>query len=134
MIWSHLQQTLRVDQNVLLVLSIVLSTGKQFSAGSDSDLGLSLDTADTCIVHKQTNGDCATTKTDLTEGTKTTETPRRVSKREGTTSSTWVDRQTCLHFLILCVSSQHSPPNTVTRLSQNSIGHGVVGVNMVVMG
>ena len=33
---------------------------------ADSDLGLSLDT-DTCIVHKQTNKDCATTKTDLTE-------------------------------------------------------------------
>ena len=30
--------------------------------------------------------DCATTKTDLTEGRKATKTPRRVSKREGTSS------------------------------------------------
>ena len=52
---------------------------------------------------------------------------------EGTTSSTWAHRQTWLHFSISCVSSQHSP-NTVTRLSHNSIGHGVVGVNMVVTG
>ena len=42
---------------------------------------LSLDTTDTCIVHKQTNKDWATTKTDLTDGRKTTKTPRRVSKR-----------------------------------------------------
>ena len=30
----------------------------------------------------------------------------------------------------VCVSSQHSP-NTVARLSHNSMGHGLVGVNMV---
>ena len=41
---------------------------------------LSLDTTDACIVHQQPNKDCATTKTDLTEGRKTTKTPRRVSK------------------------------------------------------
>ena len=35
--------------------------------------------------------------------------------------------------LDLCVLSQNSP-NTVTRLSHNSIGHGVVGVTMVVKG
>ena len=44
-----------------------------------------------------------------------------------------VGRQTNLITLLdLCVSSQHSP-NTVARLSQNSKGHGVVGLNMVVM-
>ena len=37
--------------------------------GADYDLGLSLHTTDTCIVHKQTK-DCATTKTDLTDGRK----------------------------------------------------------------
>ena len=51
---------------------------------------------------------------------------------EGTTSSTWANRQTWLHF-DLCESSQYSP-NTFTRLSHNSTGHGVVGVNMVVVG
>ena len=61
--------------------------------GSDK-LSWGLDTTDTCIVHKQTIHDCATTNTDLREGRKTTKTPRRVSKREGTTSSTWIDRQT----------------------------------------
>ena len=46
----------------------------------------------------------------------------RACKREGKTSSTWAN-----------VSSKHSP-NTVARLSHNSIDHGVVGVNMVVTG
>ena len=36
-------------------------------------------------------------------------------------------------LLDLCVSSQQSP-NTVTRLSHNSISHFVVGVNVVVIG
>ena len=36
-------------------------------------------------------------------------------------------------LLDLCVSSQQSP-NTVTRLSHNSISHGVVGVIVVVIG
>ena len=50
----------------------------------DKNLGLSLDTTDTCIVHKQTHKDFATTKTDLTDRRKTTKTQRHVSKRERT--------------------------------------------------
>ena len=42
-------------------------------------------------------------------------------------------QQTLITLHDFCVSSQHSP-NTVTSLSHNSIGHGVVGVNMVVLG
>ena len=77
---------------------------------------MSLDATDTCIVPK-TNRDCA----------KTTKTPRRVSKREGTTSSTWVDRQTWLHFPTCACH-----PKTVARLSNNSLGQSVVGLNIVV--
>ena len=50
---------------------------------------------------------------------KTTQTPRRVSKREGTTSSTWAHRQTWLHFSI-CAGH----PNILPTLSHNLIGHG----------
>ena len=45
-----------------------------------------------------------------------------------------VGQQTNLITLLdFCVSSWHSP-NTVARLSHHSTGHGVVGVNMVVIG
>ena len=77
-------------------------------------LSWGLDTTDACIVHKQTIHDCATTKTDLSEKRKTTKTPRRVSKREGTTSSTWIDWQTWLHFSI-CTCH----PNSLPTLSQD---------------
>ena len=94
---------------------------------------LSLDTTDTCIVYKQTNGDCATTKTDLMEGRKTNKEPA-TRQQAGRNNLVSAGRQKNLITpLDLCVSSQHSP-NTVTRLSHNSIGHGVVGVNMVVTG
>ena len=67
---------------------------------TNSQLGLSLVTTDTCIMHKQTNKNCAsratttlTTQIQQACGTnkekKTAKTPRRVSKRERTTSSTW---------------------------------------------
>ena len=64
-------------------------------------------------------------------GRETTKTSRRVSKRRGTTSLTWANRQNLITLLDLCVSPKH-PPNTVKRLSHNSTGHGVVGVNTVV--
>ena len=91
--------------------------------GANSDLGLSLDTTDTCTVHKQTNRDCVTTKTVLTERRKT-KTPRRVSKREGTTSSTWFNRQTWLHSSIRACH-----PNTVSHESQEV---AVLEVNLVI--
>ena len=65
-------------------------------------------------------------------GRKTTKTPRRVSKWEGTTSSSWANRQTWLHFSICACH-----PNILPSLSQD--GHmtqqvTVVGVNVVVTG
>ena len=67
-------------------------------------------------------------------GRKTTKTPRRVSKREGNKLvDRGADKTNLITLLDVCVSSQHSP-NTVTRLSHNSTSHGVVGVNMVVIG
>ena len=91
--------------------------------GANSDLGLSLDTTDTCIVHKQTNRDCVTTKTVLTKKRKT-KTPLRVSKREGTASSTWFNRQSWLHSSICACH-----PNTVSHVSQQV---AVLGVKLVI--
>ena len=45
---------------------------------------------------------------------KTTKTPRRVSKQEGTTSSTWANRQTWLHFSICACH-----PNILPQLPQD---------------
>ena len=86
-------------------------------SGQNSDLGLSLDTTDTCIVHKQTNRDCATTKTDLTEVRKTTN--RRVPDGKEQAQPTLVTR-ILITLLDLHVSSQHC----LSRLSHNSIVHG----------
>ena len=88
-----------LTQSVLSGYRCVQHDMLRIKQGSDK-LSWGLDTTDTCIVHKQTIHDFATTKTDLSEKRKTTKTPRRVSKREGTTSSTWIDRQTWLHFSI----------------------------------
>ena len=107
---------------------------------SISQLGLSPDTTGTSIVHKQTNRDCASRATttlttqlhqacSTNKEKKTTKTLRRVSK----TSSTWAYGQTSLHFSI-CACHPNTLPINVARLSHNSIGHGVVGVNMVVKG
>ena len=113
----------------------------QTQLGTNSDLGLSIDT-DTCIVHKQTNKDCASFATinsarSATSGVqcKQGEKQQRRCDASATRKNNLVNvgTQTDLITLLdLCVSSQHSP-NTVTRLSHNSIGHGVFGVNMVVI-
>ena len=100
---------------------------------SNSQLGLSLDTTDTCIVHKQTNRDCASraTTTLTTQPHQACSTNREKNNKDAATRQQAgrnnlvnMGRWTKLVTLLdLCVSSQHSP-NTVTRLSLNSIGHG----------
>ena len=105
---------------------------------SNSQLGLSLDTTE----YVQTNRDCASRATTTltthqhqacsSNREKPAKTPRRVSKREGTTSSMWVDRQTWLHFSIC---AHH--PNILPTLSQDchiTQQFTVVGVDMVVIG
>ena len=100
---------------------------------SNSQQGLSLDTTDTCIVHKQTNRDCAsratttlTTRlhqawsTNRGENNKDAATRQQAERNNLVNVGQWIFLIT---LLVLCVSFQHSP-NTVTRLSQNSIGHG----------
>ena len=60
---------------------------------------------------------------------KTTKTPRRVSnQKEQPRQRGQIDK---LDYTSICACH---PNITVTRLSHNSIGHGVVGVNMVVKG
>ena len=114
----------------------------QTQPGTNSDLGLSLD-KDTCIVHKQTNKDCALRATinsdrSATSGVWHKQEEKQPRRRDASATSgnnlVNVGKYTNLITLLdLCVPSQHSP-NTVTRRSHNSIGHGVVGVNMVVIG
>ena len=109
---------------------------------TNSDLGLSLDT-DTCIVHKQTNKDCALRATINSDRSATSSVwhkqeekqPRRrdASATRGNNLVNVGKYTNLITLLDLCVSSQHSP-NTVTRLSHNSTSHGVAGVNMVVVG
>ena len=95
---------------------------------------LSLDTTDTCFVHKsKTNGDSAsratTTQTDPLH--QACSTNREKNNKDGATRQQAgrnnlvnVGQQTNLITLLdLCVSCQHSP-NTVTRLSHNSMSHG----------
>ena len=112
------------------------------SAGKKSDLVLSLDT-DTCIVHKQTNKDCTLRATINSDRSATSGVYHKQGEKQprGRDASATrrnnlvnVGKYTNLITLLdLCVSSQQSP-NTVTRLSHNSFGHGVVGVNIVVFG
>ena len=114
--------------------------------GSDKlswDKTLSLDTTDTCIVHKQTNGDCASrTTTTLTDPLhQACSTNREKNNKDAATRQQArrnnlvnVSQETdSITTLELCVSCQHSP-NTVVRLSQNPTGDGVVAVNKVVIG
>ena len=107
----------------------------QTQLGTNSDLGLSLDTS-TCIVHKQTNKDCtfcATINSDRSATSSVWHKQGEKQPRRRDASPTRrnnlvnVGKYTNLITLLdLCVSSQHFP-NTVTRLSHNSIGHAVVG-------
>ena len=111
----------------------------QTQLGTNSDLGLSLDT-DTCIVHKQTNKDCALRATINSDRSATSSVWHKQEEKQPRRRDASATRKNNLvnvgkytnliTLLDLCVSSQHSP-NTVTRRSHNSIGHGVVGVNMV---
>ena len=95
----------------------------------------------TCLVHEQINRDCAsratTTLTDqLHQACSTNTGEKQQRRRDASATNNLVNVGTQTNLITLpdlCVSSQHSP-NTVTRLSHNSIGHGVVGVNMVVTG
>ena len=114
----------------------------QTQLGTNSDLGLRLDT-DTCIVHKQTNKDCALRATINSDRSATSgvwhkqgekQPRRRVASATRKNNLVNVAKYTNLITLLdLCVSSKHSP-NTVTRRSHNSKGHGVASVNMVVTG
>ena len=114
----------------------------QTQLGTNSDLVLSLDT-DTCIVHKQPNKDCTLRATINSDRSATSGVYHKQGEKQprGRDASATrrnnlvnVGKYTNLITLLdLCVSSQQSP-NTVTRLSHNSIGHGVVGVNIVVIG
>ena len=110
--------------------------------GTNSDLGLGLDT-DTCIVHKQTNKDCASRATINSDRSATSSVSHKQGAKQhrrrdasATRRNNLVNVGTQTNLITpldLCVSSQHSP-NNVTRLSHNSIGHGVVGVKVVVVG
>ena len=84
---------------------------------------LILDTTDRCIVHKQTNRDCAARATTTLTGQlhQACGTNREKNNKDAAT------RQQAGRKNLVSV-------NTVTRLSHNSIGHGVVGVNIVVIG
>ena len=114
----------------------------QTQLGTNSDLGLSIDT-DTCIVHKQTNKDCALRATINSDQSAASivwhkqgeKQPRRrdASATRGNNLVNVGKYTNLITLLDLCVSSQHSP-NTVTSRSHNSTGHGVAGVNMVVIG
>ena len=96
---------------------------RQTQLGTNSDLGLSLDT-DTCIVHKQANKDCtlrATINSDRSatssmwhkQGENNQDAATR-QQPEGTTSSTWANRQTWLHISICACH-----PNILPILSRD---------------
>ena len=89
-------------------------------------------------MHKQTNKDCATINSDRSASSSVQHKQGEKQQRGRDASATRrnnlvnVGKKTNLITLLgLCVSSPLSP-NTVTKLSHNSIGHGVVGVNIVV--
>ena len=124
------------SQSVLSGYRCVQHDMHEDKTGSDKlsrEQTLCLDTTDTCIVHKQTNRDCAsratTTLTDQLHQACCTNREKynkhAVTRQQaGKNNLVNVGRCTNLITLLdLCVSSQHSP-NAVTRLSHNSIGHG----------
>ena len=84
--------------------------------GANSDLGLSLDTTDACIVHKQTKRDCVTTKTALTERRRKTK-MRRCRDASASGKENLINvvekKKTGLHFSIC--ACHH---NTVLHVSQ----------------
>ena len=98
------------------------------SARTNSDLGLSLDT-DTCIVHKQTNKDCTLRATINSDRSATSGVYHKQGEKQPRRRDASPTRRNNLvnvgNYTSICACD---PNITVTRLSHNSIGHGVVGV------
>ena len=100
---------------------------------SNSQLGLILDTTDTCIVHKQTNRDCAsratTTLTDPLHQACSTNKEKNnkdaaTLQQAGKNNLVNMGKSTNLITLLDLRESSKDSPNTVARLSHNSIDHG----------
>ena len=97
----------------------------QTQLGTNSDLGLSLDT-DTCIVHKQTNKDCALRATINSDRSATSSVWHKQEEKQPRRRDASATRGNNLVNV--------GKYTNLTWLSRDSTSRGVAGVNMVVKG